>query len=55
MIRCECIRMGYQQRKAAMTTESSKLKLWPLSQTKKSLILFSAGLIVISLLRMSVA
>jgi hypothetical protein len=38
-----------------MTSKSSKMKLWPLSRSKKSLILFSAGLIVISLLHMTVA
>jgi len=30
-------------------------KLWTVGRTKKSLILFSAGLIVISLLRLAVA
>jgi hypothetical protein len=39
----------------AMTNESSNMKLWPLSRMKKNLILFSACLIVISLLRMTVA
>jgi hypothetical protein len=38
-----------------MTSESSKMKLWPISRAKKSLIMFSACLIVISLLQMTVA
>ena len=39
-----------------MTSDSTKkMKLWPESRTKKSLILFSAALIVIALLRMTMA
>jgi hypothetical protein len=33
--------------------EQTKTKFWPMSRTKKSLILFSAGLIVISLLHIA--
>lgn len=36
-------------------TQSSKSKLWPVSRTKKSIIMFCAGLIVISLLRLTLA
>ena len=39
-----------------MNSDSTKTpsKLWPISRTKKNLVLFCAGLIVISLLRMAI-